>query len=273
MSTRYSYRKNYSRGSYSGIEAAQRHIEEARAFSNEIGGTDEDIKQYFFALQGEKLESIFDEYGRLHGEKAENYARETLQKWSNGKTKMSGLVAKRLFNLLPPRMPIKKKYELANNVWKHFGPKSSHSYTVGPNSDVSAVASIIAEKLDEMVSKYNVPENVQNRFNWLAAGDVRLKEELLNHFRQLEKDLAVQKIKNELPVLQRQVREFGDITGRATSVIQVHKHEVYIWLDKRLDVDIVEGSPPPEGMLSGVFWWIIGGLLAMAFFAYSSKQY
>jgi hypothetical protein len=98
----------YSRGS----EAARRHIEEAKRFSNEIGGIDDDVKKYFFRLTPTQLEPILDEYGQIHGLSARDYAEKTIAKWSSGRTHMSGMVAARLFNLLPPRMPLSEKYDL-----------------------------------------------------------------------------------------------------------------------------------------------------------------
>jgi len=256
-----------SRGRYfgkynKGQEAARRHIEEARAFSHEIGGTDTDVKQYFFSLGGQHLDGILKEYGKKYGNQVEEYARETLPRWRTEKTQMSGKVAKRLFEFLPPRMPNDKKYELAENVWKHFGPSSSHSYRVGPTAKVSDVASVVAETLDEVVLKFAIPEPIQNRFNWLAAGDVRLKEKLLNHFRQKEKELAVQKLNAEIPLLQRQMHYHGSITRRAKSVIQVHKHDISIWVEKRLGSEIREGAPAFH--ISGGakwFWWIVGAAI------------
>jgi hypothetical protein len=237
------YRSKYSRGYSRGSEFARRHIEEAAQFSREIGGTDRDVKEYFFKLNGTQLHNILDEYGRKYGSSAKSYAIKVFPRWKSGSTKMSGLVAKRLFNLLPPRMPISKKFELAENVWNHFGPSSSLSYTIGCNSDVEQLAFLVSNKLDETVTEYNIPEAIKNRFNWLSAGDVSVKEKLLNHFRQIQKGLAVEKARAEIPVLQRQMREHPDITGHAKSILKIYKHEVNIWVDKKLDQEIFERGP------------------------------
>lgn len=264
------------RGSYTssstGYERAREHIREAEEFSRELGGTDKDVKQYFFSLSGFELENILTAYGLEYGKDKEGYARDTLPYWRSGGTKMSGLVAKRLFELLPPRMPEGKKYELAENVWRHFGPSSSHSYTIGPNANIRAVAGLVLGKLNEVVTKYDIPTNVQNRFNWLSAGDVRFSEQLLNHFRQMDKELATQKVNAELPVLQRQMREHGNITSRAVSTVQVHKHQVSVYVDKSLDAEIREGAPKFRRdteagddfyrwlwilIVGGIFLWVI----------------
>lgn len=255
-------------GHDAGREAARRHIEEARQFSQEMGGSDAEVKEYFFSLSDTELNAVLTAYGRQYGAAKETYARETLPGWRRGAPRMSGLVAKRLFEFLPPRMPLKKKYELAENVWRHFGPHSRHSYVVGSEASVASAAEIVAACLEEVVTQYSVPEHVRNRFRWLSSGDVQVQEQLLNYFRQLERKLAVRKVNEELPVLQRQVRNHGETTHQATSVINVHRHEVELWVDGRLGNQIREGRPAPRRNTQttgfehttgfGWVWWLIG---------------
>ena len=262
------HRSSYSRYDR-GHEAAKRHIREAREFSQEIGGSDQDVKKYFFGLPASELEPIFQEYGREYGAAAEAYARETLPRWKSGVRKMSGLVAKRLFGLLPPRMPLSTKYELAESVWKHFGPSSSSSYMVGPNAPVSTVVDLLNEKLDQEVANYSIPPDVQRRFNWLSDGDMKIHEQLLNHFRNEEKILAVQKIEDELPVLQRQVASHSDKTHLAKSTIKVHRHEIGLWVLEELGEVVKEGRPTQRssgGSWLPLIWWVIGiGVLITIF--------
>ena len=256
-----------------GREAARRHIEEARRFAREMGGTDADVKAYFFSLAGDQLNAILTAYGRRYGASKEEYARKALPHWRRGAKTMSGLVAKRLFDFLPPRMPLKKKFELAENVWRHFGPKSNHSYMVGPRASVAAVADKVATRLDEVVTLYNVPEYVRNRFKWLSSGDVQVQEQLLNHFRQLEKALVIEKVNLELPVLQRQVGNHGAITHRAKSVVRVHKHEIEFWIDDSLEDQVREGRPAPgrRGSEDGFGWiWLAIGIAVLFLLLYVS---
>ena len=85
----------YRRGRYAprdfGKEAALRHIGEAKAFSRDVGGTDVDVKDYFFDLSSSERDRIFGAYGYFYGNQAEEYARNTFQKWKDGSTRMSGL--------------------------------------------------------------------------------------------------------------------------------------------------------------------------------------
>ncbi len=249
-----------------GQEAARRHIKEAKDFTAELGGTDQDVKAYFFGLSGSDLDVILSAYGAEFGKSAESYAREALPKWRSGAKKMSGLVAKRLFGFLPARMPLGKKYELAENIWKHFGPSSSHTLTVGPTADVGAVAKLVADKLDGDVTTYSVPENVGNRFKWLSDGDIGIHEQMLNHFRQQEKQLAVSKVTAELPILQRQMCDTSVHTHKASTTIQIHKHTISIHLDKSLGDRVVEGYRGKGGSGSGGTIWIWIAIIVVVLF-------
>ena len=110
-SRRYTYRKRDP-----GREAALKHIEAARRLSAELGGTDKDVKAYFFSLDPRELRPILDEYERQFGRSARDYAEQTIPRWRNGSRKMSGRVASRLFSLLPQHMPLRKKYELIKSL-------------------------------------------------------------------------------------------------------------------------------------------------------------
>lgn len=267
------YKSNYRgsrRSSYSsnyGQQAARNHVYEAKKFSEELGGHDEDVKAYFFRLPEYELDSILREYGQMPGSSpvAEQYARETFHKWKAGTTKMSGLVARRLFSLLPKRMPLALKYELAGNIWRHFGPASSHAYVIGVNTPVENVVTTVVGVLDQVVTSYSVPSNVTARFDWLADGDVAIKEQLLNYFRQQEKALAVEKVRLEIPVLQKQLRDHPNVTSLVRSVLQVHKHQIAIRVRKGSETTI-EVDRNPSGASEGAEWfwklWWLWGIIA-----------
>lgn len=236
--------RRYYRGNSYDRERAERHVLEAKQFSEEMGGTDEDVKKYFFSLPWNELNIILKEYGRQYGASPEEYARDTFDSWRTGRRRMSGLVAKRLFALLPPRMPLEKKYELADNIWRNFAPQTEHNYKIGRNANIDILAGIISNKLNDTVSAFNIPINIKNRFAWLSAGDIRVEEQLLNHFRQQLKSLAVQKIILEVPVLQQQINESPEYTGLAKTKIIINKNEVSIVVDKSLDTEILETQRP-----------------------------
>ena len=246
-------RSRYQRSSYTGADFARRHLDEAAAFSREIGGNDKDVKAYFFSLPANELNVILRNYGVKFGAQAEDYARKTFHAWRTGERGMSGLVASRLFSFLPHHMPLSKKYELAENIWVHFGPSSRHYYTIGTSANVNALASIIAVKLDSIVTAYNIPENIKNRFKWLADGDISVEEQLWNYFRNLQKSLAINKVQLEIPVLQRQVHNHTDKTRLVRSELHIHKHIISISVNKNFAEKIEETQHQYVSSSSGCY--------------------
>ena len=53
-------KKRYYRQKNIGLERALKHIEEANILSEELGGTDKDVKEYFFSLPENKLKNYLE---------------------------------------------------------------------------------------------------------------------------------------------------------------------------------------------------------------------
>jgi hypothetical protein len=88
---RYGPRRGYGYSRHSlGSEYARRHIEQARQLSEELGGSDEDVKKYFFRLPSQELRPILDAYEQRYGRVAREYAERTLPRWRSREVTMSG---------------------------------------------------------------------------------------------------------------------------------------------------------------------------------------
>lgn len=234
---KYYHRRKKRYGSYYddiGHQRALQHIREGEELSRELGGTDKDVKKYFFSLPSDELKQIFDDYGRKYGRDKQEYAEETFQKWKAGQVKMSGLVAGRLFNLLPPRMPLKEKYALIENLWKEYCPSSNKVLLIGADAKEQEIIDTIQSHLFDVVVHYDIPEPLQNRFNWLSGGDVNVKQQLLNHLLQIEKDLIVHAMNHRVPVLLKHLNEHGPIIHKMQQQIEIGKHWLEIQLDSKL---------------------------------------
>jgi len=265
--------RSFSRRSYRhsnvdrGHEFARQHIEEAKAFSREIGGTDEDVKKYFFSLPERDLQIVLDLYEHHYGSQARAYADKTMDSWRTGRVYMGGQTATRLFNLLPPVMPLKIKYQLIANLWTHFGPSSKRKLRIGLDVNIEEVISAIREHIEVVVVGYRIPENLEKRFEWLAAGDTHVKQDLLNQLRHMEKALVVEGAKIQLPVMLDHLRsETGHNTYRLAQVLQIGRHELELSLEKHFQgVQLVEPSIYKTAAQnvgsSGDWkwlWWLIG---------------
>lgn len=247
------------------MERALQHIEDARRLTAELGGTDKDVKDYFFSLSPTELQGILNEYERRHGHAAREYAEVTMPKWRAGIVTMSGTVAERLFALLPPRMPLASKYKLTEGLWRHVGPSSRKRLRVGLEVDLEAVLTAVRNHIEEVVVNYRVPENLERRFNWLAGGDISVKQQLLNHLRQLEKAHVVEGARVQLPVMLEHLRsDGGSHTHRLTQTLKVGKHELEILPDKSFSGVALEEWKPSSlssatayGCFSSWWFWLL----------------
>jgi len=241
-----------------------------------LGGTDSDVKRYFFSLSHSALSDLLDEYENRYGSSARQYAEITIPKWESGERTMSGMVASRLFDLLPPRMPLAEKYKLTEGLWKHYGPSSKKRLRVGLEADPNEVCDAIRSHLDEVVVGYKIPEQLEARFNWLSAGDVAVKQQLLNHLRSQERALVAEGARLQLPVLTEHLRSDTDgLTTRAAQMLRIGKHEIELLIDKTASGVSLEDWAPPQQVSSstsdneGCSWifWVIGATILYMIFA------
>jgi hypothetical protein len=223
---------SYYRSRSYGRERALEHIAAAKRLTAELGGMDQAVKAYFFNLPPIELTAILDDYQRAYGSKAHQYATNTIPKWRTGRVQMGGMVAERLFNLLPPGMPLGVKYKLVEGLWHHVGPSSKHRIRVGTNANVAEVIELARSKITEFVVNYKIPSNLESRFNWLSAGDVSLKQMLLSHVQEVEKTIVVEAVRAQVPVMLEHLRSAGSHTGRLAQIVRVGKHELELLMDK-----------------------------------------
>lgn len=263
------YRRNNFRRNNYGRERALQHIREAQELSEELGGTDEDVKDYFFSLSSSELKSILDIYEQKFGRSPRMYAEKTFPNWRNGSTQMGGIVAARLFSLLPPYMPITKKYSLIESLWKHVGPSSNKTLYVGIDADLEEVSKIVKEHLEDVVINYTFPESMENRFRWLSQDDVNIKQQLLNYLRQQERGLLSIALNTKLPILINHLKsDDGSFTTHVAQELVVGKHQVKIILNKNVS-GIVDSYPQTASNSNSSYswiWWVIGiGILLWIF--------
>jgi len=252
------YRRRGGRRNY-GQERALQHIQEAKDLSRELGGTDEDVKSYFFSLENNQLDEVLDRYENKYGPVVREYAEKTYPKWKRGRVQMSGLVAERLFNLLPPIMPLQTKFQLTESLWRHVGPSSNKTYFIGLNADLGELDQIIKKHLEEVVIRYKIPDSLERRFSWLSQGDVDIKQQLLNHLRQQEKHLLSRVLDTKLPLLIQHLKGAGgELTTHVMQSLNVGKHEVKVRITEHID-GITDVAPAKLGKRdsNNWFWWVI----------------
>jgi len=255
----------------SGREAALEYIREARALSVELGGTDKDVKRYFFGLDRKQLAPILDTYEVEFGTLPRAYAEETMPLWRSGRRRMSGLVAGRLFSLLPRFMPLRAKYALVKSLWEAKCPRSHHALEVGPDVAAGELFQQVRRHLQRVVGAYRIPESISNRFAWLAQEDVDLQQELHNYFLRLNRDVVSRALESRVGRLIAHVRACRMPYRQITQQVRIGNHRLDLVF--RPDVSGIRSRParaikppsvPDEGRNAA--WIIIICLVMLALF-------
>ncbi len=257
-------RRNSYRNRSIHLERALEHIREAETLSKELGGTDKDVKEYFFSLSSNHLKVVLDKYENEYGKQARDYAEKTFSKWKSRKVHMSGMIAERLFNLLPPSMPIESKFKLTESLWNHVAPSSRKTYYVGLDVDLEEISQKVKNHLAKVVTYHEIPSAMRSRFNWLSQGDIEIKQKLLNYFQQQQKELLSSALSTQLPVLLNHLRSGkGDLTNYTAQILKVGKHEVRVEINKRVN-GISETAPKKLQQKSVNSWiWLVTGIIIL----------
>jgi len=265
-----------SKSKKTGLERAKKHIAEAKELSAELGGTDQDVKKWFFSLKESDMKKVWSLYGEAYGQTKLEYAQLTFPRWKSGKRVMSGLVASRLFKILPPMMPVSAKYDLVESLWNHVGPKKKRLIIAGSQSSSEEIVSIFREEVSNLTTKWEIPNGMSIRFNWLSENNSKVTQELLSHIRKQEKELGERVIEQHVPILKEKFSgELKETTIRLSHIIEVGKQSVELRLQGEGSTikvsDWYSASTGSSGSAGGTPWlWIIG-LIVAAIVIFSQK--
>jgi len=218
-----------------GHEAALKNIEEARQLSAELGGTDKDVKDYFFHLSPSELERVLDQYEEQFGLKAREYAEERgIPGWKSGRIKMSGMVAERLFKLLPPLMPLEKKSDLLQSLWNHVCPTTRKEYVIRSSDELDAVCEQIRQDMNVQVESHQTSEEFNKRFNWLAGDDAQLQQQLHNHYKLAWRTQVSDAVSQRLANLRERLSNVS--AGRAEQTFEILNHKFVVRIQPERNV-------------------------------------
>src|SRR5690606_33282474 len=85
-----------------------------------------DMRGAFLALEEDALDSLMSDYGAIHGEAAERYARKTFPSWKSGSTKLSGQTLERLVELIQPYLEPEQRHSILIKVLDKHKRSGTH---------------------------------------------------------------------------------------------------------------------------------------------------
>jgi len=255
-----------------GREYAQAHIQAGIEFSDEVGEADVIVKNAFFSLSSKALGPLLDKYEALYGTAPRDYAQQTIPKWRSGKVHMSGLVAKRLFDLMPPLMPLSQKNQIVEKIWKHYGPYSKGYLYVGPDVDRDALLAEIEKYFASLDVMHEIPEDLEDRFDWISSNDVTVKQQLLNYFIGQQRKVALASAKLNLGVIIDQMNaESAPQIKKLSHTAFVGNHQLEIKADRLRNGFLFSNSDRhmtrPKATSNWKGWLVAAGII-VGFYIY-----
>jgi hypothetical protein len=217
------------------------------ALFNKFGSVVTEIRGAFLALDEDALDELLKDYGAIHGDSAESYARKTFPAWKSGKTTLSGQTLERLVELVPPYLEPEQRMNLVKLLAKQHEPRGTTYKSVRINIEEpgSAFAEIDAA-LREMETEdvlAHIPEHVMDAAKWLYDDDVTAARAVLAEAKRVQNDVMKQSARKELELLKRTISS-GQVKTANYSV------------ELPAGTLSVHAFTPPKGLLHSLFGWL-----------------
>lgn len=202
---RRSYRSWRSRG-YGGGGGPSKYTLLFRKFGSVVG----EIRKAFLSLEEDALDELFADYGAIHGESAETYARRTYAAWKSGKTNLSGQTLERLIELVPPYLEPEQRMELVKLLAQQHEPKHGKPYkNIRVNIEEPGGAfTEIEAALNEMETQdvlAHIPEHVMQAATWLYDDDVTAARAVLAEAKRAQNEVMKRSARREIDILKRTI--------------------------------------------------------------------
>ena len=232
------------------------------SFSRDVANMDAVVKAAFFSLQASDRAKLFRRYEQEYGKGACSYAKQTISKWEHGQVGMSEDISKRLFKPLPPLMSVDEKYKIVEAIWKNHSTlaRSIKYVRIGPDANPESVLHAIGVYFDGLNIRHAIPERLAAEFNWLAAEDVAVRQQLLNHFMVEQRRTAMTNAALNLDMLLRAFQSDTEsaITAFSHTII-AGEHQVEIISERARSgfvfSDMQQDPPkPPEPTVLDRLW-------------------
>ncbi|RIV27049.1 hypothetical protein DYU11_01655 [Fibrisoma montanum] len=184
--------RRYKKRRYRGWSGRSASIPKYNRLIKIFGDVIPRIKQSFFELERDALDELFDDYGTIYGEAAEEYARKTFPKWKNYTTNLSGQTMERLVELVPPYLSSQQRYSLLQIVLEKY-KRAKHHQSVRINSkDPIRQFSELEDKIKAM--DYNeslayLPDALLSAAKWLYDDDITAARAMLAEAEKRENDI------------------------------------------------------------------------------------
>lgn len=178
------------------------------------------MRKAFLTLDEYALDSLMSDYGSIHGDSAERYARNTYPRWKSGATKLSGQTLERLIELIQPYLAPEERHDILLKVLsKHKRSGAHQSIRVNIKEPTEGFRQIddALERLRSEDPLAFIPEHVMEAATWLYDDDMTAARAMLAEATRVETDLLRTNAIKEVGLLKRTISS-GQVKSASYSV-------------------------------------------------------
>ena len=181
--------------------------------------SDSDVVKVILGLDPAVVDDLFDLYAKEFGRGAARYARRTREKWRAGQVRPNRQTFERLLVRLPGVMSFDLKCEVLRKLREEYCGQDEYRLSVGTRGWREAVVPLV-EAVIEKAYAAELPKQVEERLQWLAADDMRVARAILAESQAAESRNALGLLEREFENIERLIRESGG-RGRVTHTIRL----------------------------------------------------
>ena len=184
-------------------------VSKRQKLTSTFSGIDRDVERIFLTLDQADLDELLDVYTEEFGRSAGSYARKTYPRWKSGAVRMSGEVAERLLNLLPPLLPYGTRFELVKKLRQANFRKLNRTVQTAPDRWRQDLQPVVEEVVRHGASA-NLSDALKQRLAWLADGDTAAAERMMSAAIQDEAIGRLSYLNSEFQRLEAMIAQLGN---------------------------------------------------------------
>lgn len=176
---------------------------------NLFGDAVDEIRKEFLELNKDAIDELFLDYGAMHGDSAERYARKTYSSWCDGTTKLSGQTMERLVELVPPYLSSPSRLRILKLVLAKNKPSGIFATIKINIKEPEHGFKHLDEELSRMIIADELaylPRNVMEAATWLYDNDVTAARAMLAEATKFENEMLKRNALKEIDLLKRTIK-------------------------------------------------------------------
>lgn len=147
-------------------------------------------------LEEESLDKLFQLYKDEFGTGAARYARQTYQKWKDGKVRPNRQTFERFLVHLPKVMSYDLKCEVLRHLMEEYCARNDYQLSVFTDDWEETLTPLVKNIIDKPYTA-ELPKPIEEKLKWLSEGEMQIAQDILKKSQVEESKIAVSMLRQE----------------------------------------------------------------------------